>query len=397
MRRILICTILLLSLCGCGFLRETTYVVVEPHQETYVEQPDSDVLTANSYLSLKNAILSLVQDGIEEGVIRAESYSGNLSVDLNQAVNEVSQSSPLGAYAVSNMTYDYSRIVSYYEIHININFRRSLEEIQSVTYVTDMDALRRKLVEAMESYDTRLVLRVGEYAPFDLEAWVEEICLEHPEFALERPETSMEQYPASGAQRILELQFSYAHSGEELAEYREIMEQQIQALTALYGNTNGDMTNARRLYARLGRDALLEQDSGRALSGSAYGVLEEGSGTSLGFAQGYRLLLEDCGIPCELIAGQKDGVPRYLCRLRLDGVWYYADPSLGAGGQQVEYFLMGDRELAENGYAMAGEQPPVELPTYLRPPEEVMPAGPVEPVDGEPSDEMEQALENGGI
>ena len=349
-------------------MRESTYVVVEPHHEDYVEQSDGHVLTANSYLSLKNAILSLVQDGVETGVIRAESYTGNLAADLNQAVNEVSQSTALGAWAVNAMTYDYSRIVSYYEIHINTTFRRSLEEIQAVVYVTDMGALRQQILEAMERYDGHLVLRVGEYEPFDLDAWVEEIYVQHPEFALERPEIAMEQFPASGVQRILDLQFSYTHGEEELEEYRDALIQRIQELSALYGSANVDLTNARRLFDRLGRDALLEQENGRALSGSAYGVLLEGSGSSLGFAQSYRLLLDQCGIACELVSGQREGAPWYWCRVRIEGQWYYADPSLAAGGQRVDRFLMGDRELTQSGYLAGVDYPPSELPGYLLPP-----------------------------
>ena len=175
MKRLVLCTLLLTLLCGCGFLREKSYVVVEPHNEDYGISVDSDVLTVNSYLSLKNAISNMVEDGVEEGVIRAESYSGNLSDDLSQAVYEVSELSPLGAYAVNTMTYDYSRIVSYYEIHINTTYKRTKEEIRSIDYVTDVDALRGKLQEAMETYAPKLVLRIGDYNTFDLEAEVEEI------------------------------------------------------------------------------------------------------------------------------------------------------------------------------------------------------------------------------
>ena len=137
MKRILGCALLLLTLCGCGFLRENTYVAVTPHDEDYGITVDSNVLTVNSYLSLKNALINMVEDGVKEGVIRAEAYGGNLPEDLSQAVEEVSRQTPLGAYAVSSMTYDYSKIVSYYEIHVNTTFRRSLDEIQSVVYVTD--------------------------------------------------------------------------------------------------------------------------------------------------------------------------------------------------------------------------------------------------------------------
>lgn len=362
---------MLALLCGCGFLREKTYVVVEPHDEDYGVSVDSDVLTVNSYLSLKNAISNMVEDGVEEGVVRAESYSGNLSEDLSQAVYEVSELSPLGAYAVNTMTYDYSRIVSYYEIHINTTYKRTKEEIRSITYVTDTDALQIKLQEAMEEYAPKLIVRIGDYSSFDLQAEVEEIYLDHPEFALELPEVSMEIYPENGMQRILEIKFTYAHSAQELLECRDALQEQLEQLSLIYGSSNAEYTNARRFYNRLGRDAVLDplQDDSSSLTNSAYGVLVEERATSYGFAQAYRLLLQSCDIPCRLISGQKNGMAQYWCLIEIDGSYFYVDPSTAAGGQNQDEFLMGNAELELYGYYMwnAGDYPMVELPDYLKP------------------------------
>ena len=55
-------------------------------------------------------------------------------------------------------------------------------------------------------------------------------------------------------------------------------------------------------------------------------------------------------------------------RVRIEGQWYYADPSLAAGGQRVDRFLMGDRELTQSGYLAGVDYPPSELPGYLLPP-----------------------------
>lgn len=374
MKRLGLCLLMLLSLCGCGLLRENTYVVVEPHDEDYDIAIDSNVLTVSSYLSLKNALLNMVEDGVTEGVIRAESYTGNLSEDLSQAVKEVSQVSPLGAYAVDYMTYDYSRIVSYYEIHINTTFRRTREEIQSVSFVTDVDALRVKLREAMKEYASRLVVRVGDYESFDLEAEVEQIYLEHPEFVFELPETSLELYPESGTQRILEIKFLYSHTPEELKQYQMEVQTQLDQLSLIYGSANTDLTNARRFYNRLGRDAVLEQiqDVSRSLTGSVYGLLVEDRSTSYGFAQAYRLLLDSCDVPCEIITGQKNGTVHYWCLIEIDGAYFYVDPSNAAGGNSSDFFLMGNAELNANGYYMwnAADYPVVELPDYLKPPAE---------------------------
>lgn len=371
MKRLLLCAMCMLLLGGCGILRQRSYVVVEPHQEDYQKSPD-ETMTVGSYGGLKNAIISLVEDGIKDGVIRTEGYTGDLDEDLSQAVHEVAQLSPLGVFAVEHVTYDYSRIVSYYEIHLNITFRRSAEEIASIVYVTDMDAAREKLQEAMETYEPQLLLRVGDYEYLDISDASAEVYRDHPEFALELPETSVEMYPDSGTQRILEIKFSYRTDREQLLEWQAELQQQVSDLSRIYGSANSDMVSAKRLYKRLGRDAQVLENGETDIPAldSPYGALIEGCATSYGFAQAYLSLLNACGMQGELISGQKNGEMHDWCLVQLDGASYYVDPSVSPQDQNAEFFLLGNEELQMFGYQsyQAASLPEVIVPDYLKPP-----------------------------
>lgn len=372
MRRVFACLLCLALLSGCGFLRETTYVDVSPHDEDYGVNTDSNVLTVTSYLSLKNAILSMVEDGSDEGEIRAETYSGDLSEDLSRAVYEVTQMTPLGAYAVANMTYDYSRIVTHDEIHINIVFKRSPEEIRNVRSVTDVDGLRDQLQAAMETYDTHLVLRVGDYDPIDIAAEVAQLYLKHPDYVLEKPEATMELYPQSGASRIADIRLTYLHTPEELQEARRELEERIVELTALYARSGSLITNLRLLFNRLGRDTAVEQVDAddRSMTNSAYGALVEGRATDYGFAQAYALLAEQCGVPCKIITGQLRGADHHWCQVELEGQPFYVDPSQALGKYAAWFFLMDNETLTALGYDRwnEGDYPASVLPGMLRPP-----------------------------
>lgn len=370
MKRIMLCVLCMVLLSGCGILRQRAYVVVEPHQEDYQKSPD-ETMTVGSYGGLRNAIVSLVEDGEKNGVIRAEGYSGDLDEDLSQAVHEVAEISPLGVFAVEHMTYDYSRIVSYYEIHVNITFRRTAEEISSIIYVTDMDAVQEKLLEALEDYEPHLLLRIGDYAYLDIEDTTAELCETHPEFALEQPETAVEMYPDSGTQRIVEINFTYRHDREELRAARDQVRQRIEEISRIYGSAHLDMTNAERIYKRLGRDAAVLEDGAdiQSFSDGAYGVLVDHSGTSYGYARTYLGLLDACGIEGELISGRKDGKTHYWCLIRLDGEYYYVDPSYSPQDEDARFFLLGSEELLAFGYESyrMASLPEVILPEYLKP------------------------------
>lgn len=371
MKRMMLCALCVLMLSGCGILRQRAYVVVEPHQEDYQKSPDSDTITVSSYGGLKNAILSLVEDGVKDGVLRTETYSGNLDADLDQAIYEVTQVSPLGVFAVEHMTYDYSRIVSYYEVHLNIAFRRQPEEIASILYVTDMDAALEMIREAMAAYEPSLILRVGNYEFLDMENAVSKIYEAHPEFALEKPEISIALYPDSGTQRILELDFTYHSDRAQLLEQKEQLQQKIAYIARIYGSAQLDLTNAKRLYKRLGRDTVLieEAEDAERTADSAYGLLVEQQATSYGFAQAYLSLLDACEIEGELVSGRKNGARYYWCLVRLDGEYYYVDPSYSPQNQNAEFFLLGSDELLEYGYQLfnVSKLPEVILPDYLKP------------------------------
>ncbi len=372
MKRMLFCMLALTLLTGCGLLRETSYVVVVPHDEDYQVSVDSDVLVVSSYLSLKNAILSMVQDCRDEGVIRAEHYTGELSEDLSQAVNEVTQMSPVGAYAVSTMTYDYSRIVSYYEIHLHTVYKQTREEIQSIQYVTDSAMLRARLLEAMEQGEDHLVLRTGDYEALDPAAELDTIYFEHPDFVLERPEIDEEVFPDSGSQRIMELRLTYLHTPEELDAARQALEQQVETVAELYGTAYYPETNLWRLLNRLARKGELEQslEEPHSFTNSAYGALCEGRATSFGYAQAYRLLAERCGFSCRVVSGELEGQSRSWCLVTMGDQTCYLDPARWVGERPSKYFLLGTKDLENLGYVLPVEEnlPESELPPELRPP-----------------------------
>ena len=61
--------LLLLLLCGCAALVPSEYTLVTPHNPGTKTEQQSDVLTVSNYKMLKNALRTLVQNGVEHGVI----------------------------------------------------------------------------------------------------------------------------------------------------------------------------------------------------------------------------------------------------------------------------------------------------------------------------------------
>lgn len=354
MKRVIIFALIFSLLCGCGTLGADSYVVVEPHNENYEVELETSALTVTNNLSLKNALLSLIEEGEEEGVIRADSYSGDIADDLSKVVYEVSREDPLGSFAVDFMTYDYTKIVSYYEIHIHTTYRRSVEDMASLVYVNDTDGIESRMRTAMATYEPLLRLKVDSYQDMDFDQMVSRIYRNNPQFALEIPNITVTTYPETGTQRILEITFRYENDQETLLSYQQEMQSKLAQIALLYGSANDDALTVSRIYNRLTKDALMvnQQEQIGLFVNSVYGALVENTATSFGYAQAYTLLLQERGIPCEIIEGSFLGQPHTWCRIILDDSTYYVDPTNGMVPPHQGFELIEPADLSFYGYEL---------------------------------------------
>lgn len=354
MKKIFAVFSILLLLGGCSGFRTDSYIQVEPHDEGYEVAIDSSAVTVSSYLGLKNAMADMVEKCVTDGVIRAEGYGSELTEDLDNAVYEIWRVDPLGAYAVDYMTYDCSKIVNYYEIHIHITFRRTEEEIASVVYASSTEELKERLRDAMADYSPKLLARVNDYQEMDYVDLMQQVYEDHPEFALERPKLTVSTYPENGSQRILEFDFTYDLPQNTLLEMQREMQEAVDYISKLYGSANDDAVSVRRFYNRVIRDGVLlnDQDVTTLAPDSAYGALVNDAATSFGYAQTYRLLLRNNDIPCVLIRSTLRNEVRYLCLVTLEEKDYYLDVAEGVMVKQSDSFLMTQQELEYLGYIL---------------------------------------------
>ena len=164
-----------------------------------------------------------MRGGVEHGVIRVQQYTGTLEDDLAAAAYSVAREDPAGAYAVDYMTHECTLIVSYYEIHVDITFRKTLTPLSQIPYVSVLSDLERRLHEAMDGYDAVLTI----YAGYDQEPDYAALAQDYYEQNLGRlmalPQITVESYPQGGKPRIVELTMRYPESSRTL----ESMAQQV--------------------------------------------------------------------------------------------------------------------------------------------------------------------------
>lgn len=299
-----------------------------------------------NYAMLRSAIIELVSSHTEQANFRFGSYNGSLIDDLAAVCVEVKNDNPLGAYAVQDISYDTSRIVSYYTADITISYKKSAQEIAAVESVSGLGAFGNHVYGFLEIYGSKTVVKV--YSSVINEDYIAQLiadyCREDLLLAVVEPSVTVESYPDSGAERIYEISLSYGPDRDSLLEMDELLSHTAQELAASAGNGT-NLSKALNLALGLA-DLAFRQEENSEYPGTAYGTLIEGSRHPGGLARAYKLLCDCLGIECLVVEGERndDGVGDHFWNIiNIDGEYYHVDISRFASGPE-RAFLMSDED-----------------------------------------------------
>ena len=334
-----------LVLTGCSALLERDYVSVTPHSFAPTAEGDPSVLRADSYQELVNALIYLVNAGAQEGTIRLYLDPEELEGDLEAACLEVVQEDPLGAYAVEHIKYRVTSLVTYEEARVSLTYRRTPEQISSIVQATGVTAIRTELAEALSAFDSECVLRIS-YFDGD-EAFIRDLAAQAyysvPVSALGMPELSIQIYPDSGLQRIVEILLTYPLERTELERRERAVELWLEALTAPLADRQGDA-----LLSAAARAILAAGTYDPEGGGTAYDLMEDGRADSEGFALALAALGERLELSCQVAQGTLEGQPHFWNVVQAGDGWRHLDLSALTGEALLFHT---DQELSQLGYA----------------------------------------------
>lgn len=351
MKRIIPALALLLAaslpLTGCASMLERAWSGSETHVDYPVVEDDS-TLRVETYQGLVNALLYYVNEHSSAGAIRLYNYAGEVEEDLERARAQVTERDPLAAYAVRDLTYTVTRILTYYEVEVRLSYAHTAQEVDGIRTAFGQAGLSDELARLAAERAGGAVLLLSGFTGdgglvdelFQL-AWYGDPARSEPE----PPALQAAFYPEEGTRRVAELTLSWGEPPEGSENYAARLDAAASALLEA-APPAGEGHTLEELAALL-RGSALYQEDGADLALAAF-TGEPVSEKGLVLAMEY--LCRRCGVEVLPVMG-RDGAlwlmaaaPEGYRHLPAQGLIPPADPEA-----ELPPLLYTDREMEALG------------------------------------------------
>lgn len=358
MKRLALClfAVLVLCLCGCAALLETSGYEKGPYQEPTPAVEAMDNSKVENYGQLVAAISGVIAEHREEATILFQNYQGDISIDLETACREIQYDDAMGNFAVESFSYDVRRIVSYYEAELTTLYRRTKEQVTGVVSLSGTRAIREGLARALKQGRDYLAIYIPATTLTEeqLQELLRDAYFQYADGALCLPAAEVSVYPeGESVERVFELCLNYGLGREEQEEYMAALEAAIENSLAQAVRDGGSLV---QLVSQL--SDTVSFGASDTWSSTAYGALVEGQADSQGLAMAFAAVCRAGGLEAQVVEGSYYGETRYWNLVSIgEGRWGHCDVAALRSGSAGP-FLAGDQVLA-GSYVWDTERYPV--------------------------------------
>ncbi len=342
--KIVLMTLIVLFLSGCSMYEGeySSVSVYEPEPESVGAEDGDGYVSVTNYSVLRANISSLVTVRGENMRIVFKDYEGEVAEDLAVACKEVSTNTALGLYSVDYITYSIERIVSYDEAEIFVSYSKTEEEIEGIEYGYTTENLVELVERTMWDFDDYLAVSVtaAELSNAMVYDIVAQASYGIPTGNVEKPDVLAQVYDAGGAQKIVELRFSYDSEEELLERKREDL-----AAVLLEAYKQSDSADgyevSRAAYTQLVENVRYDVAGGT----TAYDALVHGAANSEGMAIAYAAITELSGMECYVVSGRHDNELHYWNIVKIEDAYFHVDSSRALTDGEASTLLMADSQM----------------------------------------------------
>ena len=319
-----------LLLSGCSAWQGGSYHSTTPHQEKE-NQSAGDIVAVSSYSALYRVLVNMIHNGTTSGLISVKNYNQLVvAKDMVTAVQRAKQVDPIAVYAVKDIQFDLGTNAGQPAIAVNISYYHDRGDLEKIHHLENAKQAEQVIAEALNQCESGIVLHIDEFDGSDLGRWVEDYSDANPHLVMEKPRVSVNLYPKTGEERIVELKFSYQNSREALRSMQGQVQNRIQHLIA---DAKGEPSQQEQ-YLLV--QQLLTQNLTNVSSSitPAYSLLMHGVGDSGAISKLFAAICKQVDLTCITVTGTWEGKPRYWNIVSLGGVHFHVDV-LGSTGTDM--------------------------------------------------------------
>ena len=324
--------LLCLALCGCDTWMDGSYYSATPHSQDSI-LVEEGTLEASSFQQIRNCLIALVAEGRQEAVIRIQDLSPDvLKNNMNNAIRHVVEQNPIGAFAVESITYELGTNAGWVAVAVEISYNRSRADILRIKKTADMQEAANVIGLALENCEAGVVLQVSHFAEVDFVQLVEDYVDANPHVCMETPQVSVATFPEYGSDRVIELNFTYQNSREDLRDMQAYVEPLFVASDLNVQGEEEETAKYNMIFSFLMERTDYQIETSITPS---YSLLRHGVGDSEAFAVVYAAMCRRADLECLVVTGTRAGVPWVWNLICQDGVYYHVDLLQSSGMRRL--------------------------------------------------------------
>ena len=278
--------------------------------------------------------------------------------ELDLVAADIMRNHPVGAFAVSNIAVTATRIITYFEVNVTIEYSRTPEEIESIITVASERHFLNELSQVMKQHiDQALFQSTLQLTDETISEKISNIYYQNPSSIVMLPIVTVESFPEEGDERIYLIQFSYTYNYTMMRQFSEILSSYIAHIVeGVAGDT--DSLKLLNLVRDLAASIRFEEEAARMISvpgaqnisATAFGALFRAHAVGEGFAMAFKAISNELGFDNRIVLGYLDGWIHAWNIVYLDGYFYHIDIAMISEYGLERAFLKTDDDFEAMGY-----------------------------------------------